>query len=388
MMHRHVFEAVDRTLRDIMADVAEKNQYELFGGKVVVMGGDFRQILPIVKHGTRGDIVAASLNQSRIWRGVRVFKLHTNMRVARLLAEGDVAGAVEQQNFAQFLGRVGDGTEPTFPAVGDEFVRVPDGMLCSGGANATVADLIQDVYGGLDGTFDTEHGREEYIIGRAILTPLNEDVDRINAGVMANFVLCGADGAPAASQVYKSADCVVEGEQSGYYPVEFLNTLHFSGMPPHELHLKVGCPVILLRNMSGGLANGTRLIVHKLYPRVLEAVVATGPRKGEVAFIPRIDITPSDAENWPFTMRRRQFPVRPAFAMTVNKAQGQTLSAVGLYLPQPVFSHGQLYVAFSRVGRPQGIKVLVVGGRVQGVPGVPGGVYTKNVVYREVFGAG
>lgn len=170
--------------------------------------------------------------------------------------------------------------------------------------------------------------------------------------------------------------------------MEFLNTLHFSGMPPHELHLKVGCPVILLRNMSGGLANGTRLIVHKLYPRVLEAVVATGPRKGEVAFIPRIDITPSDAENWPFTMRRRQFPVRPAFAMTVNKAQGQTLSAVGLYLPQPVFSHGQLYVAFSRVGRPQGIKVLVVGGRVQGVPGVPDGVYTKNVVYREVFGAG
>ena len=87
-------------------------------------------------------------------------------------------------------------------------------------------------------------------------------------------------------------------------------------------------------------------------------------------------------------MQRRQFPVRPAFAMTVNKAQGQTLSAVGLYLPQPVFSHGQLYVAFSRVGRPQGIKVLVVGGHVQGVPGVPGGVYTKNVVYREVFGAG
>ena len=123
--------------------------------------------------------------------------------------------------------------------------------------------------------FDTEHGREEYIIGRAILTPLNEDVDRINAGVMANFVLCGADGAPAASQVYKSADCVVEGEQSGYYPVEFLNTLHFSGMPPHELHLKVGCPVILLRNMcwrllwAQALARGRWPSFHALTSRRL-----------------------------------------------------------------------------------------------------------------------
>ncbi len=57
-------------------------------------------------------------------------------------------------------------------------------------------------------------------------------------------------------------------------------------------------------------------------------------------FIPRLSITPSDTERMPFTLRRRQFPLRPGFAMTINKAQGQTLQTVGVYLPKPVFCHG------------------------------------------------
>ncbi|EFX59902.1 hypothetical protein DAPPUDRAFT_346508, partial [Daphnia pulex] len=73
--------------------------------------------------------------------------------------------------------------------------------------------------------------------------------------------------------------------------------------------------------------------------------------------------------------------------MTINKAQGQTLKAAGVYLPRPVFSHGQLYVAFSRVGIWGALKVLVVGGFRAATEAVAAaaGVYTKNVVYREVF---
>jgi ATP-dependent exoDNAse (exonuclease V) alpha subunit len=139
-----------------------------------------------------------------------------------------------------------------------------------------------------------------------------------------------------------------------------------------------------MRNLSNGLANGTRMIFTGLTDRVIEAKVATGPEKGHVALIPRIILT-SDDGNMPFTLKRRQFPVRPAFAMTINKSQGQTLKSVGVYLPNSVFTHGQLYVAFSRVGSPGAVKVLVVNGWRHAHDGIPEGVYTKNVVYREVF---
>jgi hypothetical protein len=89
--------------------------------------------------------------------------------------------------------------------------------------------------------------------------------------------------------------------------------------------------------MSGGLTNGTRLIVVKLMQHIIDAEIATGPDKGRRVFIPRLSITPSDTERMPFTLRRRQFPLRPAFAMTINKAYGQTLQTVGVYLPKLVF---------------------------------------------------
>jgi ATP-dependent DNA helicase PIF1 len=91
------------------------------------------------------------------------------------------------------------------------------------------------------------------------------------------------------------------------------------------LTLQEGCPVILLRNMPGGLVNGTWLIVVKLMQHIIDAEITTGPDKGRRVFIPRLSITPSNMERMPFTLHRRQFPLRPAFAMTINKAQGQTL---------------------------------------------------------------
>jgi ATP-dependent DNA helicase PIF1 len=132
-----------------------------------------------------------------------------------------------------------------------------------------------------------------------------------------------------------------------------------SRVPPHTLTLQEGCPVILLRNMPGGLANGTRLIVVKLMLHIIDAEITIGPDKGRRVFIPRLSITPFDTERMPFILRRRQFSLWPAFAMTINKAQGQTLQAVGVYLSKPVFCHRQLYVALSRCGSRRGIRVLV-----------------------------
>lgn len=165
-------------------------------------------------------------------------------------------------------------------------------------------------------------------------------------------------------------------------PVEVLNQLKPSSLPPHKLLLKVGAPIILLRNICAarGLANGTRLIVVRFTSRVIEARIVSGSKIGSIALLPRINMT-SDNSSQPFVLRRRQFPVRLAFAMSINKAQGQTLDMVGLYLPQPVFAHGQYYTGASRVGDEDGICVCVAEDSVD----EDGRAFTRNEVWPELL---
>jgi ATP-dependent exoDNAse (exonuclease V) alpha subunit len=161
--------------------------------------------------------------------------------------------------------------------------------------------------------------------------------------------------------VYHSFDIAVD-DPHNYYPSEFLNTLTPNGLSPHVLKLKIGCPVILLRNIdpAGGLCNGTRLVVRGFQRNTIDAEIMVGDHVGKRIFLPRILLCPSNDEMFPFQFKRKQFSVRFSFAMTVNKAQGQTIPNAGVYLPKPVFSHGQLYVALSRATVRSNIRMLAV----------------------------
>ena len=92
--------------------------------------------------------------------------------------------------------------------------------------------------------------------------------------------------------------------------------------------------------------------------------------KGEEVLIPKIPLIP---DNLPFKFRRLQLPINLAFAITVNKAQGQTLDFAGVDLRTPCFAHGQLYAALSRVRRKNNLFVLADGNK------------TDNIVYRRAL---
>ena len=131
---------------------------------------------------------------------------------------------------------------------------------------------------------------------------------------------------------------------------------------------------MLLQNLhagpGNGLCNGTRMIILWLGDQVIEVEIASGVNKGKCVLIPCITLIPSDSE-FPFTLKRRQFPIWPCFSMSANKAQGQTLDFVGVYLPDNVFSHGQLYVALSRVCKSSSLPILL--NNMEG--------YITNIVY-------
>lgn len=102
----------------------------------------------------------------------------------------------------------------------------------------------------------------------------------------------------------------------------------------------------------------------------------------EEVMIPRIMLLPSDMA-CAVMISRRQFFVRAALCMTINKSQGRTLERAGIYLPAPCFGHGQLYVAMSRVGKPGGLKFMITH---PVKPGELPGMVTEDVVFKGVFG--
>uniref|UniRef100_A0AC35FFM5 ATP-dependent DNA helicase n=1 Tax=Panagrolaimus sp. PS1159 TaxID=55785 RepID=A0AC35FFM5_9BILA len=304
MAPKYALEIMNRLLRDLM-----KNE-EPFGGKILLLGGDFRQLLPVRKNGTRSECVSLSIKFSNLWELFETYKLHRNMRADD-----------NEIEFANYLLAIGEGKLNDE----DDNIEFPEEFIVE-------TDLAQEVYGTL-----IQQNRFNEVANSAILSARNADVDELNKEVVEMLDA-------STERLYTSIDSAVDGEAlQELITQEYLNSLNPASLPPQELCLKKNTVVMLIRNLSKneGLCNGTRLLVIGLLNNSLQCKILTGDKKGETVFIHRILLY--NEENYPFTLARRQFPVKIAFAMTVNKSRGQTFEKVGLDLRKDVFNHGQLY---------------------------------------------
>ncbi|XP_074109291.1 ATP-dependent DNA helicase PIF1-like [Cotesia typhae] len=323
-----------------------RNDQREMGGITLVLAGDFRQTLPVVKRGTRADEVNACLKSSNLWPKFDLLSLSTNMRV-------HLYGDLNAEEFSSMLLEIGNGN------VEEENgkIKIPTGI---GTMVSNLDELIKNVYPDVK---NLKTKSTTWLSERLILTSMNDHASRINDMILSLY--------EEEEKIYSSIDTVVEQDDAINFPVEFLNSLNPPKMSNHILKLKIGAPIMLIRNLSSPkLCNGTRLQVISLKQNIIEAKIITGCGSGDIIFIPRIPIICTDYE---FQFKRIQFPIRVCFAITINKSQGQTLKIAVVDLSIECFSHGQLSVAFSRVGNAENLFILAEGNT------------TRNRVYKEVL---
>ncbi|KAJ8715521.1 hypothetical protein PYW07_010003 [Mythimna separata] len=213
---------------------------------VVLLAGDFRQTLPVIARGTPADEINACLKASVLW--THVVSLSTNMRV---LLHNDC----QARQYAAALLKIG---EDRMPSDSESMITLSS-ELCQ--ILDSTYNLKNSVYPDLRANIENR----EWLCERVILAPTNEIVGRINDQIMSDV-----EGDVIE---YLSVENVVDAEQVTSYPTDFLNSLELSGVRSHKLRLKVGVPVMLMRNLDPPrLCNGTRLQVTYLGRNVIKAV--------------------------------------------------------------------------------------------------------------------
>ena len=280
MIHKHAFEALDRSLKDILSCNSHNNSKMPFGGKPIVFGGDFRQTLPVVPNGSRQDIVNASLCSSYIWSKCKVLRLTKNMRLSV-----QTSNIEETTAFAKWLLDIGEGKIGGLND-GETNIDIPDDLLIKDSFDP-IGGLIDFVYPNI-----LENAKNPiFFQERAILAPKNAVVQEINDRLLSLFP--GSEKEYLSSDSLSHSDYVHDDFDKNLYSPDVLNGLKPSGMPLHKLVLKVGVPVMLLRNIDqkAGLCNGTRLRVLALGNRVIEAEIISGSNVGNRTFIPRMSLT-------------------------------------------------------------------------------------------------
>jgi ATP-dependent DNA helicase PIF1 len=343
MANRAVLSCVDQALR------TSTGVDEEFGGKVVVLLGDFRQTCPVVKYGGREDIIDASIRSSSLWDKMRIFHLTEPIRAA------------EDLPFAEWLDDIGNGTYSKVSLDLVDHLDKPDDMIDF----AFPADVLSDAY---------------QCAKRSILAVTNRQVETYN-----NKVLKRVSGT---EKTYYATDTVKELDEKDddfehtaeLHPSAILDYIakHTpNGCPPWTLRVKEGGVYRLMRNLSieRGLVKNVRVLVRVVGQRIVTvSKVLADAVDEENILIPRI-VLECGMPGSTHVVLRRQFPLAAAYATTFNSCQGLTLDKVAVDLTRPVFSHGQLYTALSRARNRRDCAVLLPDGQST----------TRNVVYSELL---
>ncbi|XP_050914677.1 ATP-dependent DNA helicase PIF1-like [Lathyrus oleraceus] len=252
---KNILEALDRSLQDICRNNAP------FGGKVIIMRGDFHQVLPVVRKDTKAQMILVCIVQSHLWNHTKILRLRQNMR------------SLHDQEFAEFLIRIGDGVEPTKP---DDMMRLASHIAIPWEGEHFIQVLIQHIFPYLE-----LHGWDaSYMVQRAILTPTNDDVQKLNDMIIDQF--------PGEHNLLSFDE--VERDNHNLYQQEFLNSIAQGSLPPHILKIKKGAPLMLLQNLDPryGLCNGTWLLCRGLFMNMLDVEILTGNNAGKCVFFPKL----------------------------------------------------------------------------------------------------
>ncbi len=288
MSHRHNLETFDRTMQDFIAK-------KPFGGKMMVMGGDKRQTLPVVRYGSKLDILRTCVTFSPLWNCVKTFHLESPQRDK------------EDPEYSHFVLRIGE----------DKIDKVS--LETENGAEELVplhmiqpvrdmAELIDFVYDDIE--------NEQSCRKRAILSGTNANIKELNEMILERL--------SGDSIELLSADTCVEDEtdpDQRYVPTEILHNLSEPGVPDHSLKLKIGCICIVIRNLSfdDGLVNGSKIVVRSVSNKLIGADLLRDDSQPRHVFIPRITFRFSP-DGSSLTVRRRQFPLKVAYSLTFNKS--------------------------------------------------------------------
>jgi ATP-dependent DNA helicase PIF1 len=372
---------VDAGLRDLCGSRLP------FAGKLVLFGGDPRQTLPVMPRATRTEQIEASA------RRADALRVHVTMAVtlqANMRASAD-------PEFATMLLAVGNGVAEPAARVSPCSVVLPGRLRLS---SADESALLTWVYADCEAKVgrllrSARYGRAcpedvDDIAQRGVLAPRNDQIVDVNQYMLERLSF-GERCRYMSTNRLRDETTRRGGDDATLADTDFsteaLQAVEVAGLPPHELVLAPGCVVVFMRNLSfeDGLINGVRALVVDCRPRVVRVLLLTGPGRMSLALVPRIPMTAEPGE-LPVPLVRRQLPLRLAWAMTINRAQGQTLRRCGVMLSTPCFAHGQLYVALSRVRRFADVRVWLRDDDVQGslLPGRADFV-TDNVVFGEVL---